>query len=119
MKWAIGSVAFVSAACEFYGTYTVWKSYKLSSGAAQAICDVFEQAQAADDEYYALPENRFMFESPLQSDPQAMFQYKTMIQTGILSMASPLRPQRATELGLAAYVLGAVLGFVAVLLALV
>jgi hypothetical protein len=118
MKWAVGSIAFVSAACECYGTFTVWKNYKLSSWAASKVCEAFEAVQQADDVYFNDPANAVLFDAPF-AEPTAVYQQRTFLRSGILSIASSLRPQLSTQLGLAAYVLGALLGFLAVLLALI
>jgi hypothetical protein len=73
-----------------------------------------------DDERQAEQPDRNLtrvFKGPV--DPESIRQDRRQVLSAIGSLTSPLLRDPVMELGLAAYVVGAVLGFLAVLVALV
>jgi hypothetical protein len=118
MKWVILSIAALSAVCECYGTYTVWRNYTLSSWAAQKVCESFEAMQEADDRFFGDPSNLTFYDAQITGEPHEVYHQRTFTRSGILTIASSLRPTLRTQIGLAAYIAGAVFGLIAVALAL-
>ena len=116
MKLAIALVAAPAAMCEMFGTWTVWQNYRLTSTAAALIEAEISKVVAREDAVRASPEAHLR-EFVTSFDAVQQHSRDVFTWSAIATSVSPLLPSKKTEWGLRAFVVGAILGYVAVLLA--
>jgi hypothetical protein len=118
VRLTLGILSGLSAASELFGTWTVWVNYHRTSHAADLVVAEMARAKDLEDEYLADPNNRTLDFLSFKRDVQAERNEKNFVRSAFTNAMSPLRPNRVTKFGLLAYVLGAILGLVAALIAL-
>jgi hypothetical protein len=118
MKWLIATLAVLSGSCEFYGTFTVWSSYQKSSAAALKIIDTVTGAQIQETEFLSEPGNLLADNLKITRDPVTERSVRKQTRDDLIELATPLLPNRGTELGLIAFICGAVFGTLAAVFAL-
>jgi hypothetical protein len=118
VKLALIILTVFSAACELFGTLTVWVNYNRTSQAAMLVLAEMSRARRADEDYLANVENRTLDFINFKRDVQAERAEKNFVLTAFTNAMSPLQTSRLTKYGLWAYAIGAVLGLVVALIAL-
>jgi drug/metabolite transporter superfamily protein YnfA len=118
MTTLIIALTIFAALCETFGTYTVWKNYDSTAKVAEEVI-----AQLGSSQLSEPPARRSSTERPFGRLSPAQIaesdaNQRRMLREAIGHSMSPLRRNRLSTWGLIAYVLGAILGLVAALLAI-
>ena len=118
MKWVVGALAVAAGSCEFFGTYTVWQSYRKTSLAARSIIEAVTNDQHVEDSFFRGPGNLLADDLDWKRYSEKDRADRRRNRGNLIELAKPLVPSRITALELAAYFVGAILGIIATLLAL-
>lgn len=117
MNAAVIALAAASAVCEMFGTVTVWRTYRRSVAAGDRIRSVLQMRIELEDAMARDPRESLYQSMQRWADPVELQRAKDEMRAAIRNAAEPLKADRWTSAGLAAFVLEAVLGFVAVVVA--
>lgn len=118
MAALIIALTIFAALCEIFGTYTVWKNYDATAKVAEQVIDQLGKSQISEP-----PARRAATDRPYgRMNPAQIAEsdanQRRMLREAIGHSMSPLKRNRLSSWGLIAYVLGAILGLVAALLAI-
>ena len=117
MKVLIGLFAVTSAACEVFGTWTVWRSFKRTADVAEQIRKhLIDDAETLDIE--ANSPREMLGQDSAMNIGLHLTAHRVKTIENLSPIVERLNWDRLTVWGLAAYILGAILGAIAALVAL-